>query len=231
MKLLKCCGRTLELGVSRELSSYGPFLAVTAVCSLRWCGREPEGFDSIIESVTSKLGSSDLREHPLIKPYRKFMWRIGIDPTKVRPSHEALLRRLLFRREFPRINTVVDAGNLASIEAMIPIGLYNMELLKPPLLLRRARSGEVFEPIGGKLRKLQGNEIVLSDAEKILHIFPYRDSQKTMIVEGIRDVLVVAAGVPGVPEEDVVKAAVLARKYIARSACGEECGDVQLVTS
>ena len=37
--------------------------------------------------------------------------RVGIDPTKTRPSSEALLRRVRRGDELPRINSLVDAIN------------------------------------------------------------------------------------------------------------------------
>ncbi len=38
--------------------------------------------------------------------------RIGLDPTKTRPSNEALLRRVRRGDAFPRVNALVDAVNL-----------------------------------------------------------------------------------------------------------------------
>ena len=38
---------------------------------------------------------------------------LGLDPTKTRPSNEALLRRALKGESLYRINTLVDALNLA----------------------------------------------------------------------------------------------------------------------
>lgn len=63
-----------------------------------------------------------LKDNPLIRCYRDFYWRIGIDPTKQRPSAEALLRRVLAGKDLPSINNVVDSYNLASIITLIPYG-------------------------------------------------------------------------------------------------------------
>ena len=38
--------------------------------------------------VKDKYKLETLKDEPIIKAYRKFFWRIGIDPTKVRPSSE-----------------------------------------------------------------------------------------------------------------------------------------------
>ncbi|UCD97169.1 MAG: hypothetical protein JSV35_03745 [Candidatus Bathyarchaeota archaeon] len=70
-----------------------------------------------------------LKENPTIRAYRDFYWRLGVDPTKTRPSGEALLRRILRSRGIPSISTVVDAYNLASLSTMIPISGFDRDLL------------------------------------------------------------------------------------------------------
>ncbi len=60
-----------------------------------------------------------LKDEPIFRTYRDFFWTMGVDPTKVRPAAEALIRRILVGRSMPRINTVVDAYNLASMTTHI----------------------------------------------------------------------------------------------------------------
>lgn len=175
--------------------------------------------ERLVEEVRSMYTLESLREHPVVRAYRDFMWRLGIDPTKTRPSSEALVRRLLRRGRFPHINNVVDSGNFASVETLVPIGLYDMDRLAPPLTLRYARRGERFNPIGGEQEELGGGEVVLADADgRVLHIYPHRDSRETMIRGDTRRVLVVSAGVPGITRSLLMEAARLAASYIERYA-------------
>src|SRR5690242_4960505 len=51
--------------------------------------------------------------------------RVGIDPTKRRPSSEALLRRVRKGEPLPRINSMVDVCNWCSFELQLPYGLYD----------------------------------------------------------------------------------------------------------
>src|SRR5262249_58124616 len=51
--------------------------------------------------------------------------RVGLDPTKRRPSSEALLRRVRKGEPLPRINTMVDVCNWCSLEFQLPYGLYD----------------------------------------------------------------------------------------------------------
>lgn len=49
---------------------------------------------------------------------------VGLDPTKRRPSSEALLRRIAKGEPLPRINSLVDICNWCSLEFQLPYGLY-----------------------------------------------------------------------------------------------------------
>lgn len=162
----------------------------------------------------------ELKNHPIIRAYRDFYWRIGIDPTKQRPSSEALVRRVLKSGKMPIINNVVDAGNIASIRTLTPIGLYNVGSIRGNVVLRFAKNGELFEPIGSKTEKLKENQIVLADDVGILHVFPHRDSKRTMIKKDTKDVLVVACGVPNISYEYIKQAADTVTHYIVKLSGG-----------
>lgn len=100
--------------------------------------------DPLVREVSGRLRLSKegLKDHPVVRAFRDFYWRIGIDPTKTRPASEALARRLLGGQGIPKINSLVDAGNLASVETMIPIGVYDFDKVMGGLTLRFAREGE-----------------------------------------------------------------------------------------
>ncbi len=159
-----------------------------------------------VRLIREKYNSSSLRRDPIVRAYRDFYWKIGIDPTKTRPSGEALVRRIL-RGYFPRINPIVDAGNLASAKTLVSIGLYDVSRTCFPCELRISKGGELFKPIGGRITKLgKGMPILVDSCNKILHVFPYRDSIDTAVTGNTTSVWVVAAIVPGVPKDLAVEA-------------------------
>ncbi len=180
----------------------------------------------VVDRIISQYNIDRLKEHPIIRAYRDFYWRLGIDPTKTRPSSEALIRRILRTKSIPLINNVVDAGNFASVETLIPIGLYDLDKVRGTLKLRLSREGEIFEPIGGSREVLRQGLPVLADDEKIIHLYPHRDSKYTMIRDTTRNVLVVSCGVPNVPTTLVMEAAKKTIDYIVRFAGGKFVGDI-----
>ncbi|RLG40877.1 MAG: hypothetical protein DRO01_03460 [Thermoproteota archaeon] len=183
---------------------------------------------SVERDLRARVSLDSLRDDPVVRAFRDFFWRIGIDPTKTRPSAEALARRVLAGRGIPRINNVVDAGNGASLELLVPIGLYDLDRVEPPIHLRLAEAGEEFTPIGGSARTLSGGEPVLADSLGILHLFPHRDCRRTMIRPDTRRVFVVACGVPGVEPDRVLAAARRAAALLSEYAGGRIVEEARL---
>ncbi len=171
--------------------------------------RNNYALDPFLNELSKKLTVSKemLKDHPVVRVLRDFYWRMGIDPTKVRPSSEALARRFLTSKSIRKINSVVDAGNIASIETLVPIGIYDAGKIVGDVALRIANQGEEFIDISNEKHSLQNTEIVLSDSKGVMHVFPHRDSFRTRVTEQTERVLIVGCGVPGI-EQQLTKLAV-----------------------
>lgn len=224
----RCSSLGELLNLDDTLEPLGIFVAYTVL----WAA-EPRrlSFEKEVEELVRHLASrytlDALREEPVFKAYRGFYWRIGVDPTKTRPSSEALVRRAL-KGSFPRISTVVDAGNIASAYTGVPIGLYDLSSTAPPLTLKLSEGGEVFNPIGGDPEVLPvGVPILVDSRGVVMHVYPYRDSLETAIREDTREVLVLGAGVPGVEEQRVLEAVQRVCELLS-PAGWSWCGEVAL---
>ncbi|MEM1983537.1 MAG: hypothetical protein QXZ63_07775, partial [Sulfolobales archaeon] len=66
-----------------------------------------EHVKGLINNLLSTYTLDRIKDNPTIRSYREIMWRLGIDPTKVRVSSEAMLRRVIKNGSFPYINNVV----------------------------------------------------------------------------------------------------------------------------
>lgn len=91
-----------------------------------------------------------------LRPARDLYRRLGVDPTRLRPSSEALLRRVLRDEDLPAINTLVDVSNLCSLEFLLPIGLHDLDAVRGTLTLRRGRTLEGYEAIGKAYHSVEG---------------------------------------------------------------------------
>jgi len=115
--------------------------------------------------------------------------RIGLDPTKTRPSSEALLRRVRKGDRLPRINTLVDICNWCSLEFQLPYGLYDIAALQPPVVLRMGKEGESYPGIRKDVVNV-ADRLTLADQTGPFGN-PTSDSARTMVTEATSGVLVV----------------------------------------
>jgi len=181
---------------------------------------------AVYAEVRAKHDIEKLKENPVVRAYRDFYWKLDIDPTKTRPSGEALLRRVLHGGELPTISTAVDAYNLASMKTIIPISGFDMDALNPPFSVRFAEEGETFTGIGmDKPLALKSNMLVLADTKRVLCIYPHRDADQTKITEKTRNILLIGYGAPGITTQQLEEAVRTALEYI-RVTCG---GQIQMI--
>ena len=113
-------------------------------------------------------------------PARALFRRFGMDPTRQRPSSEALLRRLKKGEPLPRINSLVDVANALSIQLQVPVGLYDLGKVRgDDLVVRLGADGEGYTGIGKERVNVAGR-ICVADAEGPCGN-PTSDSARTMI--------------------------------------------------
>lgn len=112
-------------------------------------------------------------------PARALYRRFGVDPTRYRPSSEALLRRVRRGEPLPRVNSLVDVGNLVSLRLQVPVGLYDLDRVLGSLRVRLGREGESYAGIGKEAVNVAGRICVADDAGPCGN--PSADSARTMI--------------------------------------------------
>jgi DNA/RNA-binding domain of Phe-tRNA-synthetase-like protein len=111
---------------------------------------------------------------------RELYRRFGVDPTRVRPSSEALLRRMKKGEGLPRVNSLVDVANALSVQLQVPVGLYDLEkVVGGELVIRLGAAGESYEGIGKERVNVAGR-ICVADAGGACGN-PSADSARTMI--------------------------------------------------
>jgi len=184
---------------ARNLGASIAYMMIENVTVMESSGRLSEVIDSRIRDFISNMTLEGLTSHPHIKAYRRLYWRMGVDPTKMRPSPEALARRVLRKSIFPRINNIVDAGNLSSLINLVSIGLYDMDRIKPPLRVDVLNDNGAFNPIGGGQILLNKGIMIVRDMRGIIiHVYAHRDSVESMVTSGSRRILAIAYGAPGI---------------------------------
>jgi DNA/RNA-binding domain of Phe-tRNA-synthetase-like protein len=156
------------------------------------CQNEPiseAGVSSATMAVHEKFRDiSKIADDPIIKGIRKLFSNAGTDPTKERPSGEALIRRVCDGKNIYRINNVVDSNNVISIRTACPCGVYDLGKLDgDAITIRVGGKGESYLGIADKTMNA-GGKIVSVDG---IGIFggPAADSERTSINYGANEVL------------------------------------------
>ena len=138
--------------------------------------------------------------------------RVGIDPTKTRPSSEALLRRVRRGDELPRINSLVDVINWCSLETQLPYGVYDLDHIQGDVELRIGRPGEEYAGIRKDAVHVAGRMTLVDDAGPFGN--PTSDSARTMVTTATVRALVVIFCPAAVPTATCEAAVVLTRSRI-----------------
>lgn len=126
-------------------------------------GDQSGGLESFIAAALQRIRVDHARALPAGYELSRRLYRsLGVDPTRHRPSSEALWRRLRDRGDFPRVLGLVDLVNLLALEFQVPYGLYDLALLQPPLELDLGRPGETYAGIRKETLNMAG-KIVLRD--------------------------------------------------------------------
>jgi DNA/RNA-binding domain of Phe-tRNA-synthetase-like protein len=161
-------------------------------------------------------------EIPELEAARRLFRSFGVDPTRTRPSSEALLRRVLKGQDLYRINRVVDAGNWASLCLLLPIGLYDMDRLEGNVTVRQGRAGESYEGIRKGAVNVEGRLMLADDAGPFGA--PTSDSLRTSVCPETTRVLAVVFAPAGFPSLELEEGMVRLVKQFLRWCGGEEEG-------
>lgn len=101
-----------------------------------------------------------LSSDPVVAAIRKLFRNAGTDPTRYRPSNEALLRRVLKGEPIPPIDPIVDLNNCLSAELAVPVCVMDVRYLEAPFEFRHGREGESYESLRGAFN-LEGKPLLV----------------------------------------------------------------------
>jgi DNA/RNA-binding domain of Phe-tRNA-synthetase-like protein len=159
-------------------------------------GRDPEPEKTlaglrreVAEVARANFEGEGLSTHPTVAAVRKLFRAAGCDPTRYRPSSEALIRRLVKGEDLPVIHPFVDLNNCLSVELAVPCCASAEGTFAPPVTLRAGRPGETVQSLRGPFN-LEGKPL-MEDAQGPFST-PITDSERVRVGEGTERVWIVA---------------------------------------
>lgn len=208
-----------SIGLSEEIKRHCPAFRGAAVYAEVSNTPYNEGLWQEIEAFTRKLRQEETTEsiklQPVIAATREAYRSCGKDPSRYRPSAEALRRRLLRGMELYRIDTLVDIINLVSLRTGHSIGGFDADKIEgKKLVLGIGRADEPFEGIGRGLLNIEGLPVYRDSRGGIGT--PTSDHERTKMDLGTRHILAIVNGYNG--EEGLQEAAEMILELLGRYA-------------
>lgn len=193
----RCEGGAEQLGPARVRLQSSPVFTraeeldnIVRPAVLWWAGATVVEREARLDPLLA-ASEARVRAHPPEESVavRTMYKRIGIDPTKTRPSNEALLRRVRKGQPLPRVNSLVDIINWCSVEFQLPYGLYDDAQIQGDITLRIGRDGEEYAGIRKDTVHVAGRLTLVDQTGPFGN--PTSDSARTMVTTQTRDALVV----------------------------------------
>lgn len=191
----------------------GTLIALVVAEGMR--GREPwPGTDAAVRELERQLADGSRQpageDDPRIASWHDAYRSFGTNPRRVRPSVDALGRRLAKKGTLPRINAAVDSYNTVSVGHGLPAGAFDLDRVRGDIDIRHADGGEEFTPLGepDTVENPRAGEIVYADAEGVLtRHWNHRDAHRTRVTEDSTRVVFVLETLCASHDGDLLRAA------------------------
>ncbi|MFI0960894.1 B3/4 domain-containing protein [Streptomyces sp. NPDC021080] len=162
-------------------------IAVVTATGLR--GHEPwPATTATLEDLEQRLADGTWRPadetDPRIEAWHTAYRAFGTNPRRIRPSVDALGRRLAKKGTLPRINPAVDSYNAVSVRHGLPAGAFDLDRVTGDVEIRHADGSETFTPLGepDTVENPGPGEIIYIDTTDVLtRHWNHRDAHRTRV--------------------------------------------------
>ena len=193
-------GKSIQLSIDPAVSVKVGFLQLTGCRITESSDALRAVFDHAVEQARERFADRPLGEHPVAAGVRRLFKSLGMDPSRYRPSAEALVRRVLKNQDLYHINCIVDINNICSMESLYPLGVYDRERINGDVNVRLGTAQDIYRGIGREINI--AGKLVCADADGAFGS-PIADSARTKITEHTRELLVLLYAPPSAEDSEV----------------------------
>ncbi|WP_328766532.1 B3/B4 domain-containing protein [Streptomyces sp. NBC_00286] len=188
-------------------------IALVIASGLR--GREPwPHTTAALEDLEQQLAEGTWQPaeetDPRIEAWHTAYRSFGTNPRRIRPSVDALGRRLAKKGSLPRINPPVDSYNAVSVRHGLPAGAFDLDHVTGDVDIRYADGTESFTPLGepDTVENPKPGEIIYADTTGVLtRHWNHRDAHRTRVTEDSTHVAFVLETLHATRDGDLLKLA------------------------
>lgn len=180
-----------NINVEEQLNQWLSYLAVIAY-NVKVQIEQPalnNELNELINEIRNKISQPNLLNDYRASQVRNLFKKIKLDPTKYRPSSEALFRRCHKDGYIPFINNIVAICNYCSLKYLIPIGCYDLDKISDNLTIKIGGKGDKFFSLRSTEFMAEGR-IIIADEQSAFGS-PIVDSIRASVKENSKNVALV----------------------------------------
>lgn len=187
---------TVSEEIRRACPAFRGAAVYAEVTNTPFCKELWEEIGTFTRELQASSDTEKSKLQPAIAATREAYKRCGKDPSRYRPSAEALRRRLLRGLDLYQIDTLVDLINLVSLRTGYSIGGFDADKIQGDRLeLGIGRAGEPFEGIGRGMLNIEGLPVYRDGMGGIGT--PTSDHERTKMGLETRHILAIVNGYSG----------------------------------
>ncbi len=225
---------SLDFRIAPEVLARFPGFAVHAIRARGFQAAASQiDHEADLRRAVARIGTlgidrEKLAEFPTVAVWRKAYAAIKVRPSQFKASIESLLRRALGGHDLALPIPSVNLYNAVSLDALAPIGAYDMAKLPAmPMLFRFADpSLDQFTPLGGKAADfpLSPDLVVYASGNTVLCWgFNCRDNVDTALDAGSDDIVFFSEAVDATGSASAARA--IANIHVRLTAAGVACSE------
>ncbi|MEW2266106.1 B3/4 domain-containing protein [Streptomyces sp. NPDC047853] len=201
--------------ISPAVADAFPDTLIAVVTATGQRGHEPwPATTTALENLEQQLADGAWQpadeNDPRIEAWHTAYRSFGTNPRRIRPSVDALGRRMAKKGSLPRINPAVDSYNCVSVRHGLPSGAFDLDHITGDVEIRYADGSETFTPLGepDTVEHPKPGEIIYTDTTDVLtRHWNHRDAHRTRVTEASTHVAFVLETVAAIRDEHLLKAA------------------------
>ncbi|GGX37357.1 B3/B4 domain-containing protein [Streptomyces chryseus] len=202
----------MRIACRRSARNANTLIVVVTAGGLR--GGEPWPATAALADLEAQLADGVWRpaeeSDPRIEAWHGAYRSFGTNPRRIRPSVDALGRRMAKKGTLPRINPAVDSCNAVSVRRSLPAGAFDLDDVTGDVVICHADGSETFIPLGepGTAENPKPGEIIYADTTDVLtRHCNHRDAHRTRVAEDSTHVAFVLETVTATRGGHLLKAA------------------------
>ncbi|MGI2329475.1 B3/B4 domain-containing protein [Planococcus sp. YIM B11945] len=133
------------------------------------------------EQLFFDLEDKEITDFPGLLEWQVLWKALGADPSRYRPSAEALFRRIKKQNYLSPVHSAVDMNSFLSLQYEIPLGLYDADKISGAVSISIGTEDDRYEGLNNRVNTLK--RILVSKDSEGAFGSPYVDSKRTAVTE------------------------------------------------